>query len=254
MRDASIFEFGGLDRNVRTFFSIRIGLSDEGDALDINAGVRLSGRAGDWNIGSLLVSQDVVAENADDNLFVGRVTRNIGEELELGAIFTKGDPNSDLGNTLHGLDYTYRNSRVFGDQNLRGNIWFQETDTGGVNDNQSAFGARLSYPNYTYDGFIDIRRIESNFNPALGFKSRSGVEQFDSRLRRRFQLNNAKLNWLGVRGQYFRSKRIGGTLKADRKQFNFVEGLSKENDFFIFFVIDLNWRPNKHFFASLGYE
>ena len=315
LRDASIFEFGGLDRNARPFFSRRIGLSDDGDALDIDAGFRLSGRAGAWNIGSLLVRQNVASEISDETLFVGRVTRNIGKESEFGAIITNGDPNSDLGNSLYGVDYTYRNSRVFGNQNLRSNVWFQESDTSGSTDNQRAFGARVSYPNYKYDGFLDIRRIESDFNPALGFINRSGVEQVNSRLRRRFQLNDAKLNWLGVRGQYFRSERIDGSLQTDRKQFNFIEGISKENDFFTFFVIDqtegildafelpgdiivdpgeyqfsrygvfaetgpqrewsteflwadgeffggdrqvvevdLNWRPSKHLYASLGFE
>lgn len=315
LRDASIFEFGGLNRNARPFFSRRIGLSDDGDALDLNAGLRLSGRAGNWNVGSLLVNQDIVNDSADDNLFVGRVTRNVGSESEVGAIVTHGDPNSDLGNSLYGVDYTYRNSRVFGDQSLRANVWFQESDTGGLDDNQSAYGARLSYPNYTYDGFVDLRRIESNFNPALGFISRSGVEQLNSRLRRRFEMTDSRFNWFAVRGQYFRSERIDGSLQTDRKQFNFIEGLSKENDFFTFFLIDqtegiieefelpgeiivepgeyqfkrygvfaetgsqrewsteflwangeffggdrevaeidLNWRPSKHFFASLSYE
>ncbi len=315
LRDASIFEFGGLDGNARPFFSRRIGLSDDGDPLDLKTGLKLSGRAGDWNLGGLLIKQDTIAEGADDELFVGRATRNVFDESEIGVIATSGDPNSDSGNSLTGLDYTYRNSHVFGDQSVRANFWFQESNTNGFYDDQSAYGVRLSYPNYKYEGHIDLRRIEENFNPALGFVNRSGVEQVNGRFRRRFQLDNSYFDWLGARAQYFRSDRIDGEIQTERYQLNFLEGFSGKNDFFTVFLIDqtegieesftlpgelqvmpgeynfkrygvffetgpqrelsaeflyangdffggdrelveleLNWRPNKHFFAGLSFE
>ena len=238
LRDASIFEFGGLETNARPFFSRRIGLSDNGDPLDLEAGLKLSGRAGDWNVGALLIQQDTIDPLADDKLFVGRVTRNVFKESEVGFISTVGDPNSDSDNSLTGVDYTYRNSKVFGDQSLRTNVWYQQTDTNGFDGDQSAYGARLSYPNYNYDGYIDVRRIEQNFNPALGFANRVGVDQVDSRLRRRFRLSNSYFDWLGARVQYFRSDRINGGVQTDRKQLNFIEGFSGKNDFFTLFAID----------------
>ncbi|MBT8114337.1 MAG: carbohydrate binding family 9 domain-containing protein, partial [Arenicella sp.] len=52
LRDASIFEFGNIEQNGRPFFSRRIGLSSSGTPLNIDAGVKLSGRAGSWNVGA----------------------------------------------------------------------------------------------------------------------------------------------------------------------------------------------------------
>ncbi len=238
LRDASIFEFGGLGRNARPFFSRRIGLSSDGDPLDLQTGLKLSGRAGDWNVGALLVKQNTIESGTDDTLFVGRVTRNVGYESEFGVIATSGDPNTDNGNSVAGLDYTYRNSQVFGDQQVRANLWYQQSDTGGISEDQSAYGIRLSYPNYNYDGHIDLRRIEQNYNPALGFTNRVGVEQVNGRLRRRFRLNDTYFDWVGSRVQYFRSDRIGGGVQTDRRQFNLLEGLTSGNDFATVFAID----------------
>jgi hypothetical protein len=142
LRDASIFEFGNLDENARPFFSRRIGLSDQGDALDLEAGVKVSGRVGDWNVGALAIQQDVIDPLADESLFVGRVTRNVFDESEMGLITTVGDPNSDSDNSLYGVDYTYRDSHFLGDQQLRANFWFQESDTTGFEDNQICKSAR----------------------------------------------------------------------------------------------------------------
>lgn len=315
LRDASIFEFGGLDGNASPFFSRRVGLSGDGDPLDLKTGIKLSGRAGNWNVGGLLIQQDTIVDGADEKLFVGRATRNVFEESEVGFITTSGDPNASSENSLAGIDYTYRNSKVFGDQSLRANFWYQGTDTKAIERDQGAYGVRLTYPNYKYDGHIDLRRIEANFNPALGFVNRTGVDQINGRMRRRFQLNDSYFDWLGARVQYFRSDRIDGKIQTERYQFNVLEGFSGRNDFFTVFMIDqteginesftlpgelevepgeynfkrygvffetgpqrtlsaeflyangnffggerevveleLNWRPNKHFFGGMSFE
>lgn len=236
LRDASIFEFGNIDQNGRPFFSRRIGLSSEGEPLNIDAGVKLSGRAGDWNVGALAIKQEAELTDAGEGLFVGRATRNIFNESELGVIATYGDPTSTAGNNLFGVDYTYRNSKVFGSNQLRSNVWYQQTDTDGFNDKQSAYGVGIDYPNYKYSGFLEYRRIEENFNPALGFVNRAGVDQIDGQARYRHRLGNGFGEWLGMRVQYFKSDRIDGGVQSERVFWNFLEGNSTGNDFFTFFV------------------
>lgn len=236
LRDASIFEFGNIDQNGRPFFSRRIGLSSQGRPLDIDAGVKLSGRAGDWNLGALAIKQEAEFDGADEGLFVGRATRNVLKESEVGVIATYGDPTSLNSNSLLGADYTYRNSEVFGDQRFRANFWYQQSDTQGIDDNQSAYGVRLNYPNYKYSGFFDYRRIEENFNPALGFVNRAGVEQIDSQVRYRHRLKGKFWQWFGGRVQYDRSDRISGGIQSESVFLNFFEGFSSGNDFFTFFV------------------
>ena len=236
LRDASIFEFGNIDDNGRPFFSRRIGLSSEGEPLNIDAGVKLSGRAGAWNVGALAIRQDAELDGADNGLFVGRVTRNVFDESEVGLIATSGDPTSSKGNSLVGGDYTYRTSRLLGDQRLRATAWYQETETDGFDDNQRAFGVGINLPNYKYSGYLDYRRIEENFNPALGFVNRGGVEQVDGQARYRHRLQGGYWQWLRTRVQYSRSERIDGGLQSQRVFWNFFEGFSEKNDFFTFFV------------------
>ncbi|MFT6725211.1 MAG: hypothetical protein ACJARN_002081 [Arenicella sp.] len=236
LRDASIFEFGNIDDNGRPFFSRRIGLSSEGEPLNIDAGVKLSGRAGAWNVGALAIRQDAELDGADNGLFVGRVSRNVFDESEVGLITTSGDPTSSKGNSLVGGDYTYRTSRLLGDQRLRATAWYQETETDGFDDNQRAYGVGINLPNYKYSGYLDYRRIEENFNPALGFVNRSGVEQVDGQARYRHRLQGRYWQWLRTRVQYSRSERINGGLQSQRVFWNFFEGFSEKNDFFTFFI------------------
>lgn len=236
LRDASIFEFGGLENNARPFFSRRIGLSNNGNPLDLDAGVKLTGRAGDWNIGALAIQQEVADPTADESLFVGRVTRNVFDKSQVGFITTVGDPNSDSSNSLFGADYSYQNNEVFGNQEVRTNVWFQQSETDDFNQNQRAYGAQINYPNYKYSGYFDVRRIEENFNPALGFVNRTGVDQVDGQVRYRHRLEKGYLQWLRTRFQYFRSDRIDGGIQSEQVTLNLIEGFSEGSDFFTFFA------------------
>jgi hypothetical protein len=247
LRDASIFEFGNLEDNARPFFSRRIGLSGDGNPLDLEAGVKLTRRVGEWSIGALAIQQELADPTADELLFVGRVTRNVLKDSQVGFIGTVGDPNSDSNNSLFGADYSYQNSQVFGDQQLRANVWYQETSTDGFNDDQRAFGAQINYPNYKYSGYLDVRRIEGNFNPALGFVNLTGVDQIEGQIRYRHRLENSYLQWLRSRIQYFRSDHIDGGIQSESVTLNVIEGYSEGNDFFTFFVIQQTEGVNDSF-------
>ncbi|NNC99196.1 MAG: hypothetical protein HKN85_03345, partial [Gammaproteobacteria bacterium] len=194
------------------------------------------GRAGSWNIGALAIQQEAEFDGADESLFVGRASRNVFDESEVGVIATYGDPTAISGNSLIGADYTYRNSRVFGDQTVSATAWYQETDTDGFDDNQKAFGVGLDYPNDLISGYIDYRRIEENFNPALGFVNRVGVETVDSQVRYKHRLQNSFWQWYRTRLQFFQSTRISGGLQSESMFWNVFEGFSSGNDFFTFFI------------------
>lgn len=174
--------FGGESQNARPFFSRNIGLSSNGTPVDINAGAKISGRIGNYDVGLLAVRQDEFTreglETVDaSSLLVGRVVADVFEESSLGAIFTSGDPKSNLDSSLAGVDFRYRNSQLGAGKRVDANIWYQQSGTEGVNDKQSAFGAMFSMPNsVAWRGLAQYQRVEENFDPALGFVSRSGVE------------------------------------------------------------------------------
>ena len=180
LQDVDIFSFGGLERNGIPFFSRRIGLSGSGQPVDLEVGAKLTGRAGRWNIGVLGVQQDSFQDIAGEDLFVGRVAANVLEESSLGMIVTDGDPRTNLDNSLVGVDFRYRNTRLPGGRTLEGEAWYQESDTQGVVGDQSAWGVRLASPNNTgLRGAVAFDRIDEQFNPALGFVNRRGIERSD---------------------------------------------------------------------------
>jgi hypothetical protein len=199
IRDSDIFEFGqigggGFDsgrgsgntaipssasQNARPFFSRRIGLSTSGSPVDINAGVKVSGRVGDWNVGSLIVSQaeDQATGVKAKDVFVGRAILNVLSESQLGVIATSGDPQSNTDNSVVGMDFRYRNSRLPGGKTVQGVFFYQQSDTDGKSGDDASWGFGISSPNNQgWRGGYEYKRVEKNFDPAVGFVSLTDME------------------------------------------------------------------------------
>ncbi|MGH9803271.1 MAG: DUF5916 domain-containing protein, partial [Blastocatellia bacterium] len=74
------------------FFSRRIGLLN-GQEVPILAGAKLTGKAGNYDIGALAVRTRATNFTEAKNFFVGRVKRNLFKQSYLGGIYTEGDPS-----------------------------------------------------------------------------------------------------------------------------------------------------------------
>ena len=189
LQDADIFEFGNIDQNGRPFFSRRIGLSGTGNPLDLEVGGKVSGRVGRFNIGALAIRQDeyappIAGSNAAtlaaDTAVVARVSANLLRESSIGMIATEGDPGSNTDNSLTGVDFFYRNSRLPGGKLFETNAWVQQSDTPGIEDDDQAWGFRVASPNNVgFRGGARFTHVEDGFNPALGFVNRGNIEQWN---------------------------------------------------------------------------
>ena len=186
LQEADIFEFGDLNRNGRPFFSRRIGIGRGGQQLDIEAGGKLTGRVGRWNVGALAVKQsgnaDFVPEGGqlidDSELFVGRVAANVLNQSTIGAIATYGNPTGDEDNNLVGVDFNYLNTESFDNVTITGNLWYQQTDTDGREGDDSAWGIKVVSPNQVgLKGGVQYTEIGKNFFPALGFANRTDIRE-----------------------------------------------------------------------------
>ncbi len=199
LRDADIFEFGQIGtggfnqntgigtplpsgparQNARPFFSRNIGLDNAGNPVDIIAGAKVSGRIGDWNVGTLVIAQDEAEATKVDaqNIFVGRAVLNVLSNSQVGVIATDGDPQSNLDSTLLGVDYRYRNSNMPGGKTLESVAFYEETDTEGKSGNNAAWGFGGSLPSAQgVQGQYFYKRVEQNFAPAVGYVNRTGIE------------------------------------------------------------------------------
>ncbi len=180
LQDVDIFNFGGLSQNGIPFYSRRIGLSPTGQPVDIDAGVKLTGRVGRWNVGGLAVQQGADGALDEQQVFVGRASANVLSESSIGAIFTHGDPTSDRRNSLLGTDFRYQNTRFTDNYTLRGNLWFQQTQTEGLQGDDRAYGvvANLNTQGNGVGGVVEYQYFGENFNPGLGFANRRGTERY----------------------------------------------------------------------------
>ncbi len=188
LNDADLFEFGRIgdtgnsatsmssNNNGRPFFSRRLGLSRSGTPVDLKYGGKLSGRVGRWNLGMLAIRQDAFESVNESTVLVGRASANVLDESSAGMIITAGDPNSNLDNVLAGVDFRYLNTRFPGGRVLEADAWYQQSDTEGLEGKDSAFGLGIRIPSNTgWRGGLYHKQVETNFNPALGFVSRSNV-------------------------------------------------------------------------------
>ncbi len=185
LQDAGIFEFGNIDTNGRPFFSRRIGLSEDGEAVGIDGGVKLTGRIGDFNIGTLAIRQEANGDVTARNLFVARGSYNVLDESAVGFIMTHGDPTSNETNSVIGLDFLYRNSDGPFGEIMTGRFWAQQSDSSDLDGDDQAFGTRLEIPSDKLSAYVDLQQIDDNFRPALGFVNRAGIRQYSSGMRYR---------------------------------------------------------------------
>ena len=188
LQDVDIFSFGpgrsggGRGSNGLPFFSRRIGLSDTGQAVDINSGAKLTGRIGRLNVGVLGVNQDGFEGRRgyveESDLFVGRVSANVLEESSVGMIVTSGNPRSNIDNSLAGADFRYRNRRLLPGRTTDGTAWFQRTDSADIDLEQSAWGTTLGVTSSEgLSARLEYEVLQPNYNPALGFVNRRDYER-----------------------------------------------------------------------------
>lgn len=183
LQDTTLFQFGERGGggsgggNLVPFFSRRIGLQN-GEEVPINAGLRVAGRAGPWDLGFLGVNTDAsdAAGVPDGELFVFRPSYHVSEGLAVGALFTDGNPASDFSNTVVGADMRFSSTQVL-PGSLSVNSYFLHSHDESTSSRGLGFGteARLSTSYWDYN--FSILGTQADFEPSLGFVRRPGEVQ-----------------------------------------------------------------------------
>ncbi len=182
LEGSDIFDFGiGMSTHhysdVVPFFSRRIGLYG-GESIPLDVGGKVSGRVGQTNFGGLITRTGAVEGVAPAaTLGAFRFKQNVLEESTIGMMGTFGDPAGADGSYLVGIDATYQTSRLGGSKNFLLGAWGLTTDHEGLDGDRTAFGAKIDYPNDTWDIALTYLRIGDGFDPALGFVPRRGIHK-----------------------------------------------------------------------------
>jgi hypothetical protein len=193
---ADIFDFGlSAAEDVIPFFSRRIGLY-EGEEVPLLAGAKVSGRAGNTNLGALVTrtGDDGEAGVSAETMGAVRVEQNILRESSMGAILTFGDPAGNANAWTAGVDFTFQTSRLGGDKNFLIGVWGVATDHDGLEGKRGAAGFKIDYPNDDWDALLLYKWIGDGFQPSLGFAPRIGVHQLLTGATRRFRPADGPVN------------------------------------------------------------
>ena len=157
------------------FFSRRIGIRADRQPLEIDAGARLTGVAGDFGIG--LINMQVRGDEVTDanNYSVLRLRRNIGGGSDVGVLYMQRQSTDDADNynRVAGLD---ANIRFFG--RLDWNSYVVGTRTPGLSGDQYAARTSVNFEGNFFHGKAGLMSLGEHFNNDLGFYRRVGIKKW----------------------------------------------------------------------------
>jgi hypothetical protein len=191
----------GASRSAELFFSRRIGLSG-GQEVPIQAGARLTGKVGDFQIGLLNIqtdeTHDIDAETGlreqvapSNNFGVLRAYREFGNRTQLGAILVSrlNTDDPDDYNLTYGVD-----GRLGLGEALTVDGWAGITTTpvatgeappgSGFNDGEYGFAGGMRYVTRDWQISAGYRQIGETFNPEVGFVNRRAYRHANFRVLR----------------------------------------------------------------------
>ena len=190
LENAGLFTVGN-PGEIELFFSRRIGLTrDNRDnkVVPILGGVRMSGKAGKYNIGLLNMQTDDYKDRiAGNNFSVLRVSRDLPNRSSIGALFTSRVAHGDLA-LDRDRNFTYAlDGKVGLAQHTVISSFVAKTSTPGVRSDDYAYNVRSRTNMPRYDLEFGYQEVAPQFNPEVGFYSRRGYRKPDVRLLTRWR-------------------------------------------------------------------
>ena len=189
LENSGLFRVGGRSSfrgGTELFFSRRIGLSG-GMPVPILGGARLSGRAGGFNVGFLNMQTDDLGDIHGNNFTVARVGREYRNRSRAGVLVVNRQGTGSLApDGDHNRTYAVDGQIGIG-QFTDVSGWAARTETPGLTGRDHGFGLDGGYSSPFWRWRLGYAEIGEDFNPEVGFLSRSGYRQFNGYIRRRFR-------------------------------------------------------------------
>ena len=167
------------DEDLLLFFSRRIGLTTDGEAVPLSGGVRLTGREGGFGVGALALRTHASATGPANDYAVIRVRRNLLAESDIGVVAMSRDAIgagvADTGryNRLAGAD---ANLRLFGDWDW--SSYAVRTMTPGVARGQYAYRTTMNHEGNFFHVKAGVLELGDGFRDDLGFYRRTDVRKW----------------------------------------------------------------------------
>ena len=166
----------------RPFYSRRIGYYQELEAPLLGGG-RFLAKLGGTTLGIMAIQTESTDAAKSTNFSIIRCKQDLGEQSSIG-ILAIGAAQSGRFNGTAGVDALYSTSRLFGNKNLQFGGALAATYT---SDRETPVGTAhrlfFSYPNDLVELSASWERVGPDFNPEVGFLSRTGYELYTARWR-----------------------------------------------------------------------
>ncbi len=187
LENAGFFSVGN-PGEIDLFFSRRIGLGLNGEAIPIIGGGRVSGKSGAYNIGMLNLQTDEYRDRVPgSNFTVMRVSRDLPNRSSVGAIFVNRQGTGSLAEPNdHNRTYALDGKVGIEDHTVLSSF-VARTETPGQTDDDYAYNVRSRTNVSRFDLETGYQEVGDNFNPEVGFLSRRGYRKPDVRLLTRWR-------------------------------------------------------------------
>jgi Domain of unknown function (DUF5916)/Carbohydrate family 9 binding domain-like len=172
---------GNQPQDMRLFFTRRIGLSDDAQAVPIFGGTRLSGRQGAYSIGILNIQQREDTDVPAINFSAFRLRRDVLANSDIGAILLDKEVSGPQFNRLAGVDANFR----FG-SNVQLTAFaaksFSPTQATPIKDSSVTARGNFQYTSRTWRTMLRYTTIGDAFSDELGFVPRVGVNETSTQI------------------------------------------------------------------------
>ncbi len=179
LENAGLFTVGARSGGSRAsarvdlFFSRRIGIGPDGELIPIDYGGRLSGKTGRFNVGLLHMQTASVGGLHGNSYAVARVNRELGERSSVGGILV----SREGAGSLAPANDTNRTWAVDGKWGVGAHhtieAWAARTDTPELHGGDSAMLVSYNLGKPKWRGSFSAAEAHANFNPEVGFMSRT---------------------------------------------------------------------------------
>src|SRR2546426_8102623 len=177
LENAGIFDFGAA-RETEIFFSRRIGIDESGEEIPIDAGGRLSGHAGRYELGFLSMKTREVRGVAPANEFTAaRLKRQLPNRSSLGLIAVNRQ-------SLTHFDRTRPFNRTFGadaevglGRYINWHNYYARTQSPGLTRRAHAGLSSFRYDDSHHQVTAAYREVGPDFNPEVGYLQRANYRR-----------------------------------------------------------------------------
>jgi hypothetical protein len=163
----------------KLFYSRDIGIDPSTrEAIPILGGAKLTQKQGGYRLGVMSIQTDDQGDFPTTNYSVVRVRKDILDQSYIGFIGTSVADSKHHDNQVLGMDLGYRTDKFLGKRNFEIQSYLSGTNNDGSYSHSLAGRIYLAYPNDLINWYGLYHALDKNFNPGIGFASRTGIKNY----------------------------------------------------------------------------